>query len=121
MPNPSRLVVFKPLWNHGGHEDPSASGGSSHHLSCCNDAEQGRKQEAAPSWEDICGKREQVSLQIQTFTASHPEEAFSLEAVLNWSLAVSEIKADLPAYMAMLLMQVLMPWAQTEEDRKSVV
>lgn len=108
--------MFSQLWNHGGHEDPSASGGRSHHLTCCNDAEQGRKQEAGPSWKDLCGKREQVPLQIQTITASHPEEAFSLEAVLNWSLAVPEIKADLQAYMAMLLMQVLMPWAQTVEN-----
>lgn len=64
-------------------------------LICCNYAEQRRKHEAAPSWKDLCGKKEQVLLQIQTNIASYPEKTFNFEAHLSWPLSVSGTKADL--------------------------
>lgn len=64
-------------------------------LICCNDAEQRRKHEAAPCWKCLCSKREQVPFQIQTITASRPEETFNLEAPLSCPLAVPGTEGDL--------------------------
>jgi len=79
--------------------------------------EQRRKHESPPSWNGLSGKREQVPLQIQSIIASHPEKAFNHEAPLKGPLAVPGTKADLQPRLAMLLLQVLVPWAQTEEEK----